>query len=172
MGQLLRKYRRITGEDLSCNLQALDILHERVETGKLELSKHNHTTILLDFLPKHLLSLNTTRSELVSLSAELFRAVLSLIQNLLRRSTELDITISEVRVLSCSFFLLPHILVGPPRWGFCASSRPYRLYSASSQSNSTHVSHKPGVRFHNRRSHGYSASGYPAVLKPLYTHIW
>ena len=90
------KFHRIIGRDLLYDLRMIDILSDRVELAKRELTVNSSTSVLFSSSDAATLSLRVTQDEFNSINEDLFQRVLSPIEAVLKKAKVLRVNVDEV----------------------------------------------------------------------------
>lgn len=90
------KFHKITGRKLLYDLRILDILSERVELAKLELSVNESASALFSSSSEAALFLHITREEFNTLIADIFMKVVALVTDVLSKARILGVNVDEV----------------------------------------------------------------------------
>ena len=93
---LLQKFHKITGRKLLYDLKILDILSERVELAKLELSLNESASVLFSSSLEATLFLHITREEFNALSTDIFMKIVAPVTAVLSKARTLGVNIDEV----------------------------------------------------------------------------
>ena len=90
------------GHDLLYDLRMIDILSERVEAAKQELTANESASMRFTSSDAATLTLHITRDEFNSISKGVFKGVLSLVEMVLNKAKVLGVKIDEVCIWCCT----------------------------------------------------------------------
>lgn len=92
----MRKFHKITGRKLFYDLKILDILSERVELAKLELSANESASVLFSSSLEATLFLHITREEFNTINADIFMKIVAAVTAVLSKARTLGVNVDEV----------------------------------------------------------------------------